>query len=122
MEDQPGKVAMGEETLTVYSKPGCVQCDATYRALRKFDLPYEVVDVERTPGIANELRYRGFASLPVVDAPGEPAWSGFQPGRIKNVAASRELAGRSDGVQRGARSAGGADPPPIQAPESRKVL
>ncbi|WP_148239441.1 glutaredoxin domain-containing protein [Ruania zhangjianzhongii] len=113
---------MGEETLTVYSKSGCVQCDATYRALRKFDLPYEVVDVERTPGVANELRDRGFASLPVVDAPGEPAWSGFHPGRIKKVATSRELAGRPDGAHRGARSAGGVDPPPTQAPESRNVL
>ena len=31
--------------VTVYSKPSCVQCTATYRALRRKDIAYRVVDV-----------------------------------------------------------------------------
>ncbi|MBU3687408.1 MAG: NrdH-redoxin, partial [Mycobacterium sp.] len=30
-------------TITVYTKPACVQCNATYKALDKQGLPYEVV-------------------------------------------------------------------------------
>jgi hypothetical protein len=32
-------------TITVYSKPSCVQCNATYRALHKAGVRYEVVDI-----------------------------------------------------------------------------
>ena len=32
-------------TITVYSKPACVQCNATYRALDKLDADYTVVDI-----------------------------------------------------------------------------
>ncbi|HEY0218064.1 MAG TPA: glutaredoxin domain-containing protein, partial [Cellulomonas sp.] len=32
-------------SITVYSKPSCVQCNATYRALDKAGLAYEVVDI-----------------------------------------------------------------------------
>ena len=31
--------------IKVYSKPSCVQCTATYRALDKHGLEYEVVDL-----------------------------------------------------------------------------
>ena len=31
--------------ITVYSKPNCVQCSATYRALDKAGLVYRTVDV-----------------------------------------------------------------------------
>lgn len=31
--------------ITVYTKPGCVQCNATFRALDKAGLSYQVVDV-----------------------------------------------------------------------------
>ena len=32
-------------SITVYSKPSCVQCNATYRALTKKGIDYTVVDV-----------------------------------------------------------------------------
>jgi len=50
-------------SITVYSKPRCPQCDATYRAQQ----------------------------APVVVA-GEDHWSGFRPDRIKAVAAAAPLA------------------------------
>ena len=36
-------------TVTVYSKPMCVQCDATKRALDKAGLPYDTVDITEDP-------------------------------------------------------------------------
>src|SRR6478609_7613778 len=32
-------------SITVYSKPACVQCDATYRALDRKGVEYSVVDI-----------------------------------------------------------------------------
>ena len=32
-------------TITVYTKPACVQCNATYKALDKVGVDYEVVDI-----------------------------------------------------------------------------
>ena len=36
-------------TVTVYTKPACVQCNATYRALDKKGIAYEVVDMSQDP-------------------------------------------------------------------------
>ena len=32
-------------TITVYTKPSCVQCNATYRALDSKGIEYEVLDL-----------------------------------------------------------------------------
>ena len=32
-------------TVTVYTKPACVQCNATYKALDKQGIAYEKVDI-----------------------------------------------------------------------------
>ncbi|MER7570049.1 glutaredoxin domain-containing protein, partial [Streptomyces sp. NPDC097941] len=31
--------------ITVYTKPACVQCNATYRALDKAGIEYDVIDI-----------------------------------------------------------------------------
>ena len=36
-------------TITVYTKPACVQCNATYKALDKQGLSYEIVDITEVP-------------------------------------------------------------------------
>ncbi len=40
---------MNTRPVTVYSKPTCVQCDATYRALDKHGIAYDVVDLTQDP-------------------------------------------------------------------------
>ena len=32
-------------SITVYSKPSCVQCTATYRALDREGIDYQVIDI-----------------------------------------------------------------------------
>ena len=72
-------------TITVYSKPACVGCKATYRYLDKAGLEYDVVDVTESPEAAELVSSLGYTSVPVVVA-GEDHWSGFKIDRIKALA------------------------------------
>ena len=72
-------------TITVYSKPMCVQCDATYRALDKQGLDYERIDVTQDTEALDFIKGLGYQQAPVVVA-GEDHWSGFRPDRIKALA------------------------------------
>ncbi len=73
-------------TITVYSKPSCVQCTATYRALDKLGLPYEVIDLAENEQALEQVLALGYQQAPVVFADGE-YWTGFRPDRIKALAA-----------------------------------
>ncbi|WP_194948857.1 glutaredoxin-like protein NrdH [Actinomyces trachealis] len=76
-------------TITVYSKPNCVQCSATYRALDKAGLPYETVDISVDTEALEQVKSLGYAQAPVVMAGGDH-WSGFRPDKIKAVVAAVE--------------------------------
>lgn len=74
-------------TITVYSKPSCVQCTATYRALDKQGLSYNVVDLTEDPHALDFVRSLGYQQAPVVVA-GDDHWSGYRPDRIKAAVAA----------------------------------
>ena len=76
-------------TITVYSKPRCVQCTATYRALDKAGLSYETVDISLDVAALDQVRSLGYAQAPMVIASSEH-WSGFRPDKIKALAADAE--------------------------------
>lgn len=67
--------------VTVYSKPSCVQCNATYRALDQKGVNYEIVDLSQDQVAFDRVRDLGYMQVPVVIA-GEDHWAGFQPDRI----------------------------------------
>ena len=73
-------------TITVYSKPRCVQCDATYRALDKHGVSYTVVDVSVDQDALRHIIGLGYSQAPVVIV-GEEHWSGYRPDRITAAAA-----------------------------------
>lgn len=73
-------------SITVYSKPNCVQCNATYRALDKQGLPYEVVDLTQDAEAMESVKALGYQQAPVVFADGDH-WAGFRPDKIKALAA-----------------------------------
>ena len=80
--------------ITIYSKPNCVQCTATYRAMDKAGLSYETVDISLDAEALEQVTSLGYAQAPVVVA-GEEHWSGFRPDKIKALAlASPSLAVR----------------------------
>lgn len=72
-------------TVTVYTKPACVQCNMTYRALEKLGVEYTTVDITEDPAALELIKGMGYLQAPVVIA-GEHHWSGFQPDRINSLA------------------------------------
>jgi glutaredoxin-like protein NrdH len=72
-------------TVTVYTKPACVQCNATYKALDKQDVDYAVVDITTDPEARDYVMALGHLQAPVVVA-GDDHWSGFRPDRIEALA------------------------------------
>ena len=71
--------------VIVYTKPACVQCNATYKALDKQGILYDVVDITEEPDARDYVMALGYLQAPVVVA-GQTHWSGFRPDRIKALA------------------------------------
>ena len=72
-------------SITVYSKPSCVQCNATYRALTKKGIDYTVVDVTEDSAAYDHVVGLGCQQVPVVET-GSDHWSGFRPDKINSLA------------------------------------
>ena len=72
-------------TVTVYTKPSCVQCNATYRALDSKGIEYEVLDVSTDEGALAHVKELGYLQAPVVITD-EGHWSGFRPDKIDELA------------------------------------
>ncbi len=72
-------------SIIVYSKPRCVQCDATTRALNKLGVDYTTVDVTQDAESLEFILSLGYQQAPVVMF-GEVHWSGYRPDMIKMVA------------------------------------
>ena len=72
--------------ITVYSKPSCVQCDATKRSLNKTGIPYDVVDITQDADALAQVKSMGYVQAPVVVTDGDH-WSGFRPDKLKALTA-----------------------------------
>ncbi len=75
--------------VVVYSKPSCVQCNATYRALDSKGIRFEVVNLAEDPAaleyVTEDL---GYLQAPVVVVDDDDHWSGFRPDHIDRIAAA----------------------------------
>lgn len=74
--------------VTVYSKPGCVQCTATCRAMDQRGIDYRVIDISKDEQSLALVRELGYMQVPVIMT-NDGHWSGFQPDRINALV--REL-------------------------------
>jgi glutaredoxin-like protein NrdH len=75
--------------ITVYSKPSCVQCTATYRALDNKGVSYVVVDLSAEPTeVVDAFKARGLMQAPIVVTDTDE-WAGFQPDKIAALSAER---------------------------------
>lgn len=77
--------------VIVYSKPRCVQCDATKRALESAGIGFEMVDITDDAAALAKVKALGYAQAPVVLTDGEH-WSGFRPDKIKALARAERSA------------------------------
>ncbi|MCD4550055.1 MULTISPECIES: glutaredoxin-like protein NrdH [unclassified Schaalia] len=73
--------------ITVYSKPRCPQCDATYRVLDKQGIAYTSIDVSQDMDALEYIKGLGYQQAPVV-VTDDDHWSGFRPDRIKAAIAA----------------------------------
>ena len=62
-------------SITVYTKPACVQCNATKKALDRAGLEYNLVDISADDEARDYVMALGYVQAPVVEANGEH-WSG----------------------------------------------
>jgi glutaredoxin-like protein NrdH len=70
--------------ITVYTKPGCVQCTATKKALDKLaadGLAYIMIDISVDTEAREYVMSLGYLQAPVVIAGGDH-WGGYRPDRI----------------------------------------
>lgn len=70
--------------VTVYSKPSCVQCNATYKALDKKGVDYQVVNVAEDTTAYQHVVDLGYQQVPVVETPTDH-WSGYRPDKISSL-------------------------------------
>lgn len=72
---------MTTNTVTVYSKPNCVQCNATYRALDKRGIKYTIIDLNENEAALETVKRLGYLQAPVITTD-DDHWSGFRPDKI----------------------------------------
>ena len=71
-------------SITVYSKPSCVQCNATMRALDKKGVNYSVIDVTEDQAAYDHVIELGAQQVPVVET-GTEHWTGYRPDKISSL-------------------------------------
>ena len=82
------------DSLTVYTLPGCKQCDLTKHMLDRTGLPYVVVDLATDERAVETVKQLGYGAAPVV-VDGAASWSGFRPDKIDALVAARSGALRT---------------------------
>lgn len=70
--------------VTVYTKPGCMQCSATERALKKHHISYQAIDISTDDDAREYILALGYLQAPVVVA-GSQHWSGYRPDHIADL-------------------------------------
>lgn len=72
-------------TVQLLTKPACVACTQTKRALDRLGVEYTTIDITEDENALQTAKDLGYMQAPVVIA-GDDHWSGFQPDRIKTLA------------------------------------
>jgi len=81
--------------VVIFTKPACIQYEATHKAIKKLEadydviVDYELVDITRDSAARDYVLSLGYLQAPVVivSRKGRPdqTWSGFRPDRIKQI-------------------------------------
>jgi glutaredoxin-like protein NrdH len=75
---------MSNESVLVYVKPQCVQCDQTKRILDREGIEYSTIDITQDSEALEKILSMGFKSAPVVITE-EDSWAGFNPDKINKL-------------------------------------
>ncbi|MCD9464899.1 NrdH-redoxin [Photobacterium phosphoreum] len=74
-------------SVIVYSKPNCMQCMATKRALDTREIDYQSIDLSLNKNALEKVIQLGYREAPVVII-GDKHWSGFRPDLIEQLCAN----------------------------------
>ena len=72
-------------SITIYTKPECVQCAAAKRALDKAGISYTAIDISTDADARSYVTSLGYRQAPVLVTP-SGHWAGFRPDRIRALA------------------------------------
>lgn len=74
-------------SVTVYSKPSCVQCKSTYRKLDELKIEYKVIDMSKDEEALEFAKGLGYTGAPVIvdDTNPDNHWYGFRPDLIQSL-------------------------------------
>jgi glutaredoxin-like protein NrdH len=75
---------MSNESVLIYVKPQCVQCDQTKRILDREGIEYSTIDITQDAAALEKVLALGFKSAPVVVTE-EESWAGFNPAKINSL-------------------------------------
>lgn len=76
-------------SVVLYSKPGCVQCNAVKRWLNSHDVDYTIVDVSTDEDARQALVAAGFQGVPVTEIGDEDAFYGFDVEKLNALVDER---------------------------------
>jgi glutaredoxin-like protein NrdH len=74
------------DAITVYTKPGCAQCNAVFRVLDDMGVDYRRVDISADLQARDHVMALGYLCVPVVYAGPENHFAGFRPDRPRALA------------------------------------
>ena len=77
-------------TATLYTKPGCVQCNALKQAMERQDIDFGIVDISEDADAYDLVVGLGYRQVPVVIA-GDYHFSGFNPAKLDELAQAASL-------------------------------
>jgi glutaredoxin-like protein NrdH len=70
------------KTVTIYTKPDCVNCEKTKRLFDSLGQSYTTVDISLDKAALATIKGMGFREAPVVVA-GDASWAGFKEDNIR---------------------------------------
>lgn len=71
------------KSITVYTKPSCMQCNAVFKMLDREGISYEKVDLSTDDQARDYVMSLGYLQAPVVYAGPNEHFAGFRPDRLK---------------------------------------
>lgn len=77
--------AAQQPAVTVYTRPSCQQCRATFRWLDKHEITYTEVDISQDLDAREYVVSLDYLQAPVVVTSDGEHWSGFRPDQLEGL-------------------------------------
>jgi glutaredoxin-like protein NrdH len=71
-------------SVTVYTTPNCIQCNATKKHLERRGIEFNVIDLTQNPDKLEMFLSQGLNAAPIV-VTNNAIWSGYRPAEIDAI-------------------------------------